>query len=1235
MRRRPLVRQESKASQDIADEILKIAEGGAQQILDAAEMVSKSSWLRRAARYALYAAAVFAVLVFLGLTTAYFMVEERDVTNWFVDLVEEQTGGKLEIGTEDLSVFTGITFGAIKFYPPLDAVGFRDGGRVAEKPLLALDALKLHYRSWKLFVAKLDIHAALLDRPSLYIEIDKSGTNVDGISAYRQRKFPESEDMGASGLEADEAADDRLPEINTLLLFVPFRLAVADLGFRNLRLDLRQYKAGKLHSTVAVDGISSLSRLKWFGFSSFIEHRWLGDKAGKFHVAVEDYSSGTPKLLQADLKLDFNFNIEDLEKIALSYDLDVERLLAEDFVWRHLRSRLQSSLFVDDAFRQMRFAEFTWSALDAIEYTLSGDITLPDDNLQRIRFNLEQSMRAELKNLNTLLQQKVPGGKLAGSLVMERFTIAGDWLMPKDAKEKPQFPHVNSLMHLRSISASVQDWGLEVKPIEGLFSMATAKSLLGEGSQLDTVVEIEAPQISLRSASRDDESQLKISEFSSRLTGRLLYPKLSLPVFKLNAHADEFLASGKDIDPVNVPFDLEVDADFKAGHSRGNLDARIDLVDLAESSVALTCRKKCSKFKADASVEVRSLNRFYQLVRPLALKVLPLRHVPTKLEGAIMAKIGMRGHVPGLRNFQLTSTERLAIELAGNVDLRDLAASVPQNQFSINGFNSRGTIDGNLHRQRFSLRQDFNDLSVLSTQQPRDGDHPLEVKDFKLDANLTNEMQTSVDIIAELSKLSLRDDDAFSIKPLQQLFAKTRTKLSGGVSVGSIDRKGAVPKPILGVGAKLNIEQQGFKTVRLSDSGVAVAEYGLQSFLHGGFRLTDRLRPVEVDIGADLSVTHGKGQAVLSNVETLGSLTLKSRLKSTDLQTVTAEAKAVFSGFHLKIPGEDPGTPLIHIEEVNGEFPIKQHIDIERFVEAFAPSPIEVAAVNQPASDAVTVEQLGAEDQKMARDSRVRAVADEYFERTRDIVSEKTNKITLVDYGSVRPFYPNREPISIRRIAASKLSATNVELDVEVRQNWFAVNHYSMEFLGGKVQGDLQLAFDPKPRALRTSVHTTRLDTRKLLQGFPKLKRKTRSWSLFTDPYFDGTAHVNFDVRSNNIEGGLDITSIGKEQMRMILFYVDPESKDPTISQIRRWLTVGEVDKVSVPIKNGFIGLEVGVNVLGAPIPVPSLRGFPLAQFIDNYRKQASEQPAAKSAEDDSSEEDVKPVVEKEPNIVH
>jgi hypothetical protein len=237
-----------------------------------------------------------------------------------------------------------------------------------------------------------------------------------------------------------------------------------------------------------------------------------------------------------------------------------------------------------------------------------------------------------------------------------------------------------------------------------------------------------------------------------------------------------------------------------------------------------------------------------------------------------------------------------------------------------------------------------------------------------------------------------------------------------------------------------------------------------------------------------------------------------------------------------------------------------------------------------------------------ARKTGLNTSVNKFLSKQNNTAQKDANKIAMVDYGAVRPYFPDRRPLSIQRILAKNLEFTRMEFDIVLKQNWFGLSQFVMNFLGGKIQGDLQLSFDPLPRALKTAVHMTRLDTRKILDRFPDLKGKSDGgMNLFgSNPYIDGTIHLDVDIPSKDFSGGIEITSIGKEQMKMMLYYIDPYEKNENIADIRKALILGDVRKVSIPFNNGEIGMDVDVRLL-VPIPTPKLSRFPANQILENF----------------------------------
>ena len=206
--------------------------------------------------------------------------------------------------------------------------------------------------------------------------------------------------------------------------------------------------------------------------------------------------------------------------------------------------------------------------------------------------------------------------------------------------------------------------------------------------------------------------------------------------------------------------------------------------------------------------------------------------------------------------------------------------------------------------------------------------------------------------------------------------------------------------------------------------------------------------------------------------------------------------------------------------------------------------------------------------------------------------------------------FGEKTPLIFEKIRAGNLVFRKILLDLEIAQNWIKLNQFIFEFLGGRIQGSVGLAFNPLPIALKTDIHISRLNTRKLIEDFPNLRSKATSWALFASPFIDATLHIQHNMVSKDIEGQIDITSIGVEQLKMILYYIDPDEKDPSLRGLISMLDIGgvvaDVDLVQIPIQNGLMDLDIDLNFLAAPLPIPKIERIPIGQLIDNYTSEAA-----------------------------
>ncbi len=357
--------------------------------------------------------------------------------------------------------------------------------------------------------------------------------------------------------------------------------------------------------------------------------------------------------------------------------------------------------------------------------------------------------------------------------------------------------------------------------------------------------------------------------------------------------------------------------------------------------------------------------------------------------------------------------------------------------------------------------------------------------------------------------------------------------------------------------------------------------------------------PQNLHLALNLEVNPESVKVVPKLLKLTGTSKIDVNVDAPDLSQLQVKGNVGFANFGVELKevaenGEEKN--LVVVENLRGNMPFQQLVNVKDIISAKKPEPLLVVKTAIKKTF----------DQKL----------DQYLEKYSAPVSAGGSRMTTEYYGEMRPLYKGRTPITIERIQFRELKFEQMEIDAELKQNQFSLNQLVIGVLGGKVQGGMQASFDTKLREVRFAGQWTRLDTRKLAENFPKLQARTKGFSvLASSPYIDGTLRLKYDAVSGDIAGGMEITSIGKEQLKMIFLYLDPDDKNPTIVSIRKALNIGEVRQVSVPIRNGQIGVDVDVRVFSAPIPTPKLQRFPLAQLVRNFTAGAPADKAQKESE--------------------
>ena len=691
------------------------------------------------------------------------------------------------------------------------------------------------------------------------------------------------------------------------------------------------------------------------------------------------------------------------------------------------------------------------------------------------------------------------------------------------------------------------------------------------------------------------------------------------PEFKLNIEADRVVASGSHIAPVDVPLNIDVDAQGRQDLAQFSIAARANLRGLTNLSATVNCQEFCSRLLATMEAHVVSLAKVHAIALPLAdiLKLGPF--MPTQLAGKIDYQASARGKLP---NPMKTPTSELIkqadIQFNSDLNTTQVSFKVPFDQLQLNGADTRLLVSGTLKDQTIDFRQKFAGLKLVRAK-PDAPPMPVSVRQFAFETNISNHIDGPIDI-----------------SEVPALLKRLRTDIDTKLVVGQIAVEGALPRPVSDFQVNAALRQEGLSAFKLKDLKIRISDVGATIGLKGSTTVDKDNLPQRADLTLTSQISHGGGEDLPGGIRTSGKAAFDLALVSEDMRDLAVNGQARFDHFNVLVPSKEiDQRPTLVVEDIDGVIPFKQTLRLPDLKKMKQNSVAKNEALKNETM-AITDQQDRARsslDQKNAaavpavpvvdvsddRNSRDNATAqsldrsmDQFLNKNDSKLPVDTNIVAMVDYSSIRPFYPDRRPLSIKRVDVANLEMTNMEFDMELRQSFFSLNQFLIDFLGGKIEGDFKLSFDTTaadptkiPKKIWTSLHLTRLDTRKLIERFPNLKGRASSWDLLSNPYLDATVHILFDVSSSDITGNIEISSIGKEQLKMMLFYVDPYEQNPTIADIRGALNLGEVRRVSIPLRNGEVGLDVDIRVLAAPIPTPKLTRFPIRQILQNFKDQS------------------------------
>ena len=198
-----------------------------------------------------------------------------------------------------------------------------------------------------------------------------------------------------------------------------------------------------------------------------------------------------------------------------------------------------------------------------------------------------------------------------------------------------------------------------------------------------------------------------------------------------------------------------------------------------------------------------------------------------------------------------------------------------------------------------------------------------------------------------------------------------------------------------------------------------------------------------------------------------------------------------------------------------------------------------------------------------------------------------------VDYRRVEPYLDSRQDFSIREMRVDDLTIGPLYATLPIEQNQMRLQHFTLHMLDGDLAGHFYLDMTPGAWRIGLLSRMTGVDIRQMLPD-----------TLAGTEYAPVGARmaVEFDFNQRLLEGRIDMTDISRAQLLQLMDVMDPDQRDPQLSNARSALRVAHPLWVSVDMQQGLMNLSLGLSIFRDPIHV---RGLPLSPIIERFGEEA------------------------------
>jgi hypothetical protein len=1026
--------------------------------------------------------------------------------------------------------------------------------RSQQTPLLSLQDVNVTYNLWALLYGTIRIDQANISGGQ--IEITKKDQHWNFEELLNQEPQVTG-NLTSSNAKTKQNQNEMPKPIGVLIteltkdLFIPVRIAISDVGFERLSVSAKEIDQNGLH-----------------------HHYHVKDAALKIGITALAHSLSLTTAVSAAA---IQYNDQTYDKITFD---------------------LSTQIASDPKTRTFQISQLTFKAFDVLTTRLSAAISANDSIPTALDYRIDFDNQLNLKLPDSIRRRIGPAFTASGNMQLILNEAKGTFDLNDVTGPDLQSTLKKILPEMMSLTIKTKDINIQ-SPEQGLtIRSANLNMQVKESKSADKNINLaiagdqRISDINLMTQIDGEKNNYQLSDLNIGIKSDIAITRHRKSSASILAQVPNIIIQRKQYEPIRLPFKISIEgSDQPTDHQTANqtdYETRVklnaDIGEYAATDINLECQKNCEKFSVEAHQRTPSFAKIWEILRPTLIQIIPPKFQPELVAGEQNFNLSLLGSIPK-KDTERIDLSNLTAEMRASFGMQGINVKLPGNQVSINDGSVDIKVDGHQNSIKLVVNSNIPKASALLSNRQKNG-------------NMT-----------EIDRFNLN----------QVFYAKSRTRtwpkslrdvnITGDtiIELGTLSIANLLKTPIKQTKISAKTKILAAKTARIERLAVSLPDFGASLSAAASVKLDEKLIPLDAkahleasvgDIPSDYLVGYSATGRVSSNFD-LTTSDMKEILIQGALTLDHLTLKSTHFTSTVKSQGPSPDhlektTDPLAIEDAHGTIPISMILDLQR-------------STDENHSDHLEDFNSGS-DNLVASDQQIQNLADQYLQKNQTQSSADTTIAVNADYSSFRPFFPSRTPITINRLQIKKLTMENTELDMTVAQNMIALNNFSTKFLGGKIQGEAIIGYKNKLSQVKAAVHLTRLDTEKLVKTIPGLRKKARGIFGTSDPYVDAAAHIQYDLTTNDMAGGLNITSIGKDQLRMIMYYLDPTDSDTSISAIKAALNVGEIKLVAIPIKNGEIGVDVDVRLLSAPIPTPKIQGFPIAKLVSNFQSQGGQE---------------------------